>query len=69
MALFTNRLNRTGFSVRFLVRGPRWLRETMGCGNENGVMFAVVCLVAWPLNQSEAGVNFFMTHTSLHLLC
>ena len=41
----------------------------MGCGNENGVMFAVVCLVAWPLNQSEAGVNFFMTHTSLHLLC
>ena len=31
--------------------------------------FAVVCFVAWPLNESEAGVDLFLIETSLLLLC
>ena len=30
--------------------------------------FIVVCLVAWPLNESEAGVDFVMIETSLLFL-
>ena len=31
--------------------------------------FTVVCLVAWPLNESEAGVDLILIETSLLLLC
>ena len=31
--------------------------------------FTVVCLVAWPLNESEAGVDLVLMETSLLLLC
>ena len=31
--------------------------------------FAVVCLVAWPLHESEAGVDLVLIETSLLLLC
>ena len=31
--------------------------------------FTVVCLVAWPLNGSEAGVDLVLIQTSLLLLC
>ena len=31
--------------------------------------FIVVCLVAWPLNESEAGVDLVLIETSLLLLC
>ena len=31
--------------------------------------FTVVCLVAWPLNESEAGVDLVLIETSLLLLC
>ena len=31
--------------------------------------FTVVCLVAWPLNESEAGVDLVLTETSLLFLC
>ena len=30
--------------------------------------FTVVCLVAWPLNESEAGVDLVLVVTSLLLL-
>ena len=32
-------------------------------------LFTVVCLVAWPLNESEAGVHLVLIDTSLLLLC
>ena len=31
--------------------------------------FTVVCLVAWPLNESRAGVDLVMIQTSLLFLC
>ena len=31
--------------------------------------FTVVCLVAWPLNESEAGVHLVLIETSLLFLC
>ena len=31
--------------------------------------FTVVCLVAWPLNESEAGVDLVLLETSLLFLC
>ena len=31
--------------------------------------FTVVCLVAWPLNECEAGVDLLLIETSLLLLC
>ena len=33
------------------------------------VHFTVVCLVAWPVNESEAGVDLVLIETSLPLLC
>ena len=32
-------------------------------------LFTVACLVAWPLNESEAGVDLLLIETSLLLLC
>ena len=32
-------------------------------------LFTVVCLVTWPLNESEAGIDLDMIQTSLLLLC
>ena len=48
--------------------------------HENGVLnivvshsskdhFIVVCLVAWPLNESDAGVDLILIETSLLFLC
>ena len=37
--------------------------------NETVDYFTVVCLVAWPLNESEAGVDLVLIETSLLLLC
>ena len=31
--------------------------------------FTVVCLVAWPLNESEAGDDLVLIETSLHFSC
>ena len=31
--------------------------------------FTVVCLVAWPLNESEADVDLVLIETSLLFLC
>ena len=31
--------------------------------------FTLECLVAWPLKESEAGVDRILIETSLHLLC
>ena len=31
--------------------------------------FTVVCLVTWPLNESEAGVDLALIETSLLFLC
>ena len=31
--------------------------------------FTVVCLVAWPLNESEAGVDLVLIETSLLFIC
>ena len=31
--------------------------------------YEVVCLVAWPLNESEAGVDIVLIETSLLFLC
>ena len=31
--------------------------------------FTLVCLVTWPLNESEAGVDLTLTETSLLFLC
>ena len=31
--------------------------------------FTVVCLVAWPLNENEAGVDLVLIETSLLFLC
>ena len=31
--------------------------------------FTVLCLVAWPLNESEAGVDLVLIETSLLFLC
>ena len=31
--------------------------------------FTVVCLVAWPLNESEAGVDLVLIETSLLFFC
>ena len=33
------------------------------------VHFTVVCLVTWPLNESEAGVDLVLIETSLPFLC
>ena len=36
----------------------------------NGIAhFTVVCLVAWPLNESEAGDDLVLIETSLLFLC
>ena len=32
-------------------------------------LFTLVCLVAWPLNESEAGLDLVLIETSLLLLC
>ena len=32
-------------------------------------LFTAVCLVTWPLNESEAVVDLVMIQTSLFLLC
>ena len=32
-------------------------------------LFTVVCLVTWPLNESEAVVDLVVIQTSLLLLC
>ena len=37
--------------------------------NETIDYFTVVCLVAWPLNESEAGVDLVLMETSLLVLC
>jgi len=31
--------------------------------------FTVVCLVAWPLNESEAGVDLVLIETSFLFIC
>ena len=31
--------------------------------------FTVVCLVAWPLNESEAGVDLVLIETSVLFIC
>ena len=33
------------------------------------VHFTVVCVVTWPMNESEAGVDLVLIETSLLLLC
>ena len=33
------------------------------------VHFTVVCLVTWPVNESEAGVDLVLIETSLPFLC
>ena len=40
--------------------------DRRACGID---LFTVVCLVAWPLNESEAGVDLVLIETSLLLLC
>ena len=37
--------------------------------NESIDHFTVVCLVAWPLNESEAGVDLVLIETSLLFIC
>ena len=32
-------------------------------------LFTVVCLVTWPLNESEAGVDLIMVQIPLLFLC
>ena len=32
------------------------------------VHFTVVCLVTWPINEGEAGVDLVLIETSLHFL-
>ena len=34
----------------------------------NNSYFTVVCLVVWPLNENEAGVDFVLIETSLLLM-
>ena len=35
----------------------------------HGTNNRVVCLVAWPLNESEAGIDLVLIETSLLFLC
>lgn len=35
----------------------------------SGYLNILVCLGAWPLNESEAGVDLVLIETSLFLLC
>ena len=35
----------------------------------NRISFTVMCLVTWPLNESEVGVDLVMIQTSLLFLC
>ena len=44
------------------MRGPGLLETRIG-------LFTVVCLVTWPLNESEVGGDLIMIETSLLLLC
>ena len=37
--------------------------------NEIDHFFTVVCVVAWPLNESEAGVDLVLIETSLLFIC
>ena len=38
--------------------------------NDNIIhLFTIVCLVTWPLNESEAGSDLVMMETSLLVLC
>ena len=39
------------------------------CGFDSIDHFTVVCLVAWPLNESEAGGDLVLIETSLLFLC
>ena len=40
------------------------------CANYSSIdHFTVVCLVAWPLNESEAGVDLVLIETSLLFIC
>ena len=41
-----------------------------GLGNSWSIEhFTVLCLVAWPLNESEAGVDIVLIETSLLFIC
>ena len=46
------------------------LRLDVGGGGDTPVdHFTVVCLVTWPLNESEAGVNLVLIETSMLFIC
>ena len=54
-----------------MLRGP-FLRETSRQSFEFMITmdhFTVVCLVAWPLNEREAGVDLVFIETFLLFLC
>ena len=49
----------------------RSYNRKISCGIPQGSIdhFTVVCLVAWPLNESEAGGDLVLIETSLLFLC
>jgi len=48
---------------------PSRVKKKCVYGNAKIGHFTVVCLVAWPLNESEAGVDLVLIETSLLFLC
>ena len=43
--------------------------EATSVGTKSMDHFTVVCLVAWPLNESEAGVDLVLIETLLLFMC
>ena len=53
----------------FRVRSLFWLNRGMPVSTQESVdHFTVECLVAWPLNQSEAGFDLVLVETSVLFL-
>ena len=51
----------TTWQVNFHSHAPQSMKEEAN--------FTVICLVTWPLNESEVGVDLVMIQTSLLFLC
>ena len=54
-----------GIANFFITKSKRYVKDNLLLKNH----FAVVCLVAWPLNESEVGVDLVLIETSLLFLC
>ena len=56
---------KVGWYLKYTVSSSLYLSQAKALIDH----FTVLCLVAWPLNESEAGVDLVLIETSLLFLC